>query len=105
MALTHVDEWAGESKLDMALQITYSQGGKFEFRRTGTYPRKILVYDHVLNKRWQRKITEEKNTGELKIGDKIIYKYHVDIDSEEVNIYDHNGNLINDCLIIFEMRD
>ena len=89
----------------MALQITYSQGGKFEFRRTGTYPRKILVYDHVLNKRWQRKITEEKNTGELKIGDKIIYKYHVDIDSEEVNICDHNGNLINDCLIIIEMRD
>ena len=42
----------------MALQITYSQGGKYEFRRTGTYPRKILVYDHVLNKRWQRKITE-----------------------------------------------
>ena len=89
----------------MALQITYSQGGKFEFRRTGTYPRKILVYDHVLNKRWQRKITEEKNTGELKIGDKIIYKYHVDIDSEEVNIYHHNGNLINDYLIIIEMRD
>ena len=89
----------------MSLQITYSQGGKFEFRRTGTYPRKILVYDHVLNKRWQRKITEEKNTGELKIGDKIIYKYHVDIDSEEVNIYHHNGNLINDYLIIIEMRD
>ena len=89
----------------MALQITYSQGGKFEFRRTGTYPRKILVYDHVLKKRWQRKISEEKNTGEFKIGDKIIYKYHVDIDSEEVNIYHHNGNLINDCLIIFEMRD
>lgn len=89
----------------MSLQITYSQGGKFEFRRTGTYPRKILVYDHVLNKRWQRKITEEKNTGELKIGDKIIYKYHVDIDSEEVNIYHHNGNLTNDCLIIIEMRD
>ena len=89
----------------MALQITYSQGGKFEFRRTGTYPRKILVYDHVLNKRWQRKITEEKNTGELKIGDKIIYKYHVDIDSEEVSIFYPNGNLINDCLIIIEMRD
>ena len=89
----------------MSLQITYSQGGKFEFRRTGTYPRKILVYDHVLNKRWQRKITEEKHTGELKIGDKIIYKYHVDIDSEEVNIYHHNGNLTNDCLIIIEMRD
>ena len=105
MAIAHVDEWSGEGKLDMSLQITYSQGGKFEFRRTGTYPRKILVYDHVLNKRWQRKITEGKNTGELKIGDKIIYKYHVDIDSEEVNINDHNGNLINDCLIIFEMRD
>ncbi len=105
MVVADVDEWAGESKLDMALQLTYCQGGMDEFERTGTYLRKILVYDPVLNKRWQRKITEEKNSGELKIGDKIIYKYHVNIDLDEVNIYHHNGNLINDCLIIIEMRD
>ena len=89
----------------MALQLTYCQGGMDEFERTGIYPRKILVYDQVLNKRWQRKITEEKNSGELKIGDKIIYKYHVDKDSDEVSIFYPNGNLINDCLIIIEMRD
>lgn len=89
----------------MALQLTYCQGGMDEFERTGTYPRKILVYDQALNKRWQRKITEEKNSGELKMGNKIIYKYHVNIDSDAVNIYNHNGNLINDCLIIIQMCD
>ena len=89
----------------MALQLTYCQGGMEEFERTGTYPRKILVYDPVLNKRWQRKIAEEKNSGELKMGNKIIYKYYVNINLDEVNIYDHNGNLINDCLIKSEMRD
>jgi hypothetical protein len=89
----------------MALQLTYCQGGMDEFERTGTYPRKILVYDQVLNKRWQRKITEEKNSGELKMGNKIIYKYHVNIDSDEVNIYNHIGNLINDCLIRIQMCD
>lgn len=105
MAIANVDEWAGEIILDMALELTYYQGGMDEFERTGTYPRKILVYDQVLNKRWQRKITEEKNSGELKMANKIIYKYHVDTDSDEVNIYHHNGNLINDCLIKIEMRD
>ena len=89
----------------MALQLTYCQGGMDEFERTGTYPRKILVYDPVLNKRWQRKITEEKCSGELKIGDKIIYKYHIDTDSDEVSIFYPNGKLINYCLIIIEMRD
>ena len=70
MVVADVDEWAGESKLNMALQLTYCQGGMDEFERTGIYPRKIVVYDHVLNKRWQRKITEEKNSGELKMGNK-----------------------------------
>ena len=67
----------------------------------------LIIYfiSNKVNKKWQRKITEEKNSGELKIGDKIIYKYHVDIDSDEVNIYHHNGNLINDYLIKIEMRD
>lgn len=105
MAIANDYECRSESKLDMAIQLTYCQGGMDEFERTGIYPRKILVYDPVLNKKWQRKITEEKNSGELKIGDKIIYKYHVDIDSDEVNIFHHNGNLINDCLIKIEMRD
>lgn len=91
----------------MAIQVTYYQGGMDEFERIGTYPRKILVFDPVLNKRWQRKITEEKNSGELKIGNKILYKYHVnlDLDLDEVSIYQLNGNLLNDCLIKIEMRD
>ncbi len=105
MVVANVDEWTGEGKLDMALQLTYCQGGMDEFERTGTYPRKILVHDQVLNKRWQRKITEQKNSGELKIGNKIIYKYHVNIDLNEVSIFHHNGKLISDCLMAIEMRD
>lgn len=89
----------------MAIQLTYYQGGMDVFERTGTYPRKIIVYDPVLNKRWQRKITEEKNSGELKIGNKILYKYHVNLDLDEVSIYQHNGNLLNDYLVKIEMRD
>lgn len=76
-----------------------------EFERTGTYPRKIFVYDQILNKRWWRKITEEKNSGELKIGNRIIYKYSVNIDLDEVSIFSHNGTLIEDYSIILEMRD
>ncbi len=76
-----------------------------EYQRTGTYPRKILVYDQVLNKRWRRKITEEKNSGELKIGNNTIYKYHVNIKLHEIRILDHNGNLINDCLINMILSD
>lgn len=89
----------------MNLQITYCQGGMDEFERTGTYPRKIFVYDQLLNKRWRRKITEEKNSGELKIGNRIIYKYSVNIDLDEVSIFSHNGTLIEDYSIILEMRD
>ncbi len=76
-----------------------------EFERTGTYPRKILVFDQNLGKRWWRKISEEKNSGELKIGNRIIYKYSVNVDLEEISIFDQNGDLVKDCLIIIEMRD
>ncbi len=89
----------------MSLQLTYCLGGMDECQRTGTYPRKILVYDQVLNKRWRRKITEEKNSGELKIENNIIYKYHVNIKLHYIRIFDHNGNLINDCLINMILSD
>jgi hypothetical protein len=89
----------------MSLQITYRQGGMVRFVRTGADPRKILVHDPVLNKRWQRKITEEKYSGELKKGNKVIYKYSVDIDLDRVSIFHQNGTLIDDCSIINEMWD
>jgi hypothetical protein len=105
LVVANVDEWAGESRLVMSLQITYCHGGMEEFERTGTYPRKILVFDQNLGKRWWRKISEEKNSGELKIGNRIIYKYSVNVDLEEISIFDQNGDLVKDCLIIIEMRD
>ena len=89
----------------MSLQITYRQGGMDEFERTGTYPRKLLVYDPNLNKRWWRKISEQKDSGELKMGNKIIYKYYVNIYLDEVSIFHYNGSLIDNYLIKIEMRD
>lgn len=89
----------------MSLQITYRQGGMVEFKKTGTYPRKLLVYDPNLNNRWSRKISEVKNSGELKIGNKIMYQYFVDIDLNEVRIFDDNGTSLEDCLITLEMWD
>jgi hypothetical protein len=89
----------------MMLQLTYCKGGMVEFESTGTYPRKILVYDHVLIKRWWRKITEERHSGELKMGKTIKYRYHVNIALVEVSIFHHNGTLVEDCLIMYEMRD
>ena len=89
----------------MAFQIKYRQGGMLEFEKTGIYPRKLYVYDPNLNKRWSRKISEDKNSGELKIGNKIIYQYFVDIDLNEVRIFDDNGTSLEDCLITFEMWD
>jgi hypothetical protein len=89
----------------MSLQITYRQGGMDEFKRTGIYPIKLLVYDPNFKKRWWRKISDEKNSGELKIENEIIYKYHVDIDSNEISIFHHNGALIDNCSIINEMWD
>ena len=89
----------------MKLQLTYCQGGMAEFERTGNYPRKILVYDQVLNKRWWRKITEERHSGALKMGKTIIYRYHINIALNEVSIFHYNGTLVEDCLIMYEMRD
>jgi hypothetical protein len=105
LAIANVDEWAGESRLDMSLQITYCLGGMDEFERTGIYPRKLFVFDQNLSKRWWRKISEEKNSGELKLGNRIIYKYSVSVDLEEISIFDQNGALVEDCLIIIAMRD
>jgi hypothetical protein len=89
----------------MNLQITYYQGGMNEFERIGTYPRKIFVYDQILNKRWWRNITEEKNSGELKLRNRIIYKYTINLDLDEVSIFSHEGTLIKDYSIILEIRD
>lgn len=105
MVIANADEWASKSRLVMSLQITYCKGGMEEFERTGTYSRKILFFDQNLSKRWWRKISEEKNSGELKLGNRIIYKYSVSVDLEEISIFDQNGALVEDCLIIIAMRD
>jgi len=89
----------------MPLQITYSQGGRQELIRTGVYSRKLIVYDPRIKKRWTRKITKEKSTGELKLGDKVIYRYDIKINGKGFDIYDHNDELINDYEMTFVMVD
>jgi hypothetical protein len=89
----------------MELNVIYIQGGMNEFARTGVYPRSLEVNDVSLNKRWRRKITEAKNTGVLKIGNKVIYSYHVNIEQEEVKIFDHNLNPIENFSVLYAMSD
>ena len=87
------------------IEVEYRQGGMREFQETGVYPIKLLVRDPNLNKRWQRKITEEKNSGEFKIGQEVIYTYHVNLDKSEVRIFDNKGKLVTNCVEMHEMRD
>lgn len=103
--LADISQLVFKGETFMRLKVTYRQGGMYEFARTGEYPRKLLVYDPTLNKRWWRKISEEKNAGELKIGDKTIFRFHVDIDLQEVKIFNNNGTLIDDYEVIFELSD
>ncbi len=89
----------------MGLNVIYNQGGMNEYARTGVYPRSLEVYDVSLNKRWRRKITEEKNSGDLKIGKHLIYKYNVNIEEDIVTISDLNNDPIENCLILIVLND
>lgn len=89
----------------MELNVVYNQGGMYEYAKTGVYPRSLEIHDVSLNKRWRRKITEAKNTGFLKIGNKVIYSYHVNIEQEEVTIFDCSNNPIEECSILLVMND
>lgn len=89
----------------MSLKITYSQGGMQEFEKTDICPRHLLVYDTVLKKKWSRKISDKKYSGVLKLDNNIIYTYNVNLDHNEINIYDKNDNMIEDIILISELRD
>jgi hypothetical protein len=57
------------------LFVNHTMGGMMEFQRTGIYPNKLRIssmkYDHV----WRIKITEESQSGMLKIKRIPIYFY------------------------------
>ena len=57
------------------LYITHTMGGMMEFEKTGIYPNKLRIssmkYDHV----WRIKITEESQSGMLKIKRIPVYFY------------------------------
>lgn len=89
----------------MALQIIYNTGGMDEFINTGVYPRKLYFIDATLNKKWWRKVNETKNSGTLKIGNKPIYTFNINLETEEINIFDSTGQLITDFEFIRELHD
>jgi hypothetical protein len=57
------------------LHVTHAMGGMMEFEKTGIYPNKLRIsstkYDHV----WRIKITEESQSGMLKIKRIPLYFY------------------------------
>ena len=57
------------------LYIPHTMGGMMEFEKTGIYPNKLRIssmkYDHV----WRIKITEESQSGMLKIKRISVYFY------------------------------
>jgi hypothetical protein len=57
------------------LYVTHTMGGMMEFEKTGIYPNKLRIsstkYDHV----WRFKITEESQSGMLKIKRIPVYFY------------------------------
>ena len=60
------------------LYVTHTMGGMMEFEKTGIYPNKLRIsstkYDHV----WRIKITEESQSGMLKIKRIPVYFYVCD---------------------------
>ena len=60
------------------LFVTHTMGGRMEFQKTGIYPNKLRIsskkYDHV----WRIKITEESQSGMLKIKRIPVYFYVCD---------------------------
>ncbi len=60
------------------LFVTHTMGGMMEFEKTGIYPNKLRIssikYDHV----WRIKITEESQSGLLKIKRAPVYFYVCD---------------------------
>ncbi len=57
------------------LFVTHTMGGMMEFEKTGIYPNKLRInsmkFDHV----WRIKITEESQSGMLKIKRIPVYFY------------------------------
>ena len=60
------------------LFVTHTMGGMMEFEKTGIYPNILRIssmkYDHV----WRIKITEESQSGMLKIKRILVYFYVCD---------------------------
>jgi hypothetical protein len=89
----------------MPLHITYIQGGLKEFSETGVYPRRLTVHDVDVNKTWRRKITEKNCKGDFKMGNIIMYSYHIDIEDDIVTIFDSKGKRVEDFTMDHIMCD
>jgi hypothetical protein len=58
--------------------VTHTMGGIREFQKTGIYPNKLIIsslkYDHV----WRIKVTDEIQSGVLRIKRVVVYNYVFD---------------------------
>ena len=63
------------------LTLTYQQGGRLEFERTGVYPEYLLFHSPSLKRNWRFKLKSKKQTGVLKVNG-IVAFYYSYIDSE-----------------------
>jgi len=60
------------------LYITHTMGGMMEFEKTGIYPNKLRISSMKYNHVWRIKITEESQSGMLKIKRIPVYFYAYD---------------------------
>ena len=83
------------------LFVTHTMGGMMEFEKTGIYPNKLRIsstkYDHV----WRIKITEESQSGMLKI--KRIPVYFYVCDEEGFTIQEVVDGVVQEDLLDFQM--
>ena len=57
------------------LFVTHTMGGMMEFEKTGIYPNKLRISSIKYNHVWRIKITEESQSGMLKIKRVPVYFY------------------------------
>lgn len=83
------------------LFVNHTMGGMMEFQRTGIYPNNLRIssmkYDHV----WRIKITEESQSGMLKI--KRIPVYFYVCDDTSFTIQEVVNGLVQEDLLDYGM--
>ena len=83
------------------LYITHTMGGMMEFEKTGIYPNKLRISSMKYNHVWRIKITEESQSGMLKI--KRIPVYFYTYDETSFTIQEVVDGVVQEDLLDFGM--